>query len=212
VRETIARALDVSPSTFWLIEGSKNIDRSSTGLRMRVATGEEFAVSADDHRGVLRIEEQTGYRLGNVAGAICRSSIGLRFADDAGKTRTTGTLTAAEFLARIRQRLDEQEELQQVFQEESLETRKYQLLLEAELEASKSASRVAIRYLAYHPAKVSDDDNELQEVTFVLESLPSTDLDNYAVEVLPQSPNEMVRTRLCGFIRSVHRVKYTVTC
>ena len=210
-RDTIERGFGVSPSTFWLTEGPLNAGRFSAGLRMRVATGEEFAVSCDDARGVLVIGDQTGYRLGNVEGAICRSYIDLRFADDAGTTRTAGTLTPAEFLARIRQRLDEQEELKRVFQEESLETRKYQLLLEAELEASKSSFRVVFRYSAYHPAR-DGDDVKPQQVTFVLESAPQADLDNYAVEVLPQSPNKTARARLCGFVRSADRGNHTVTC
>ncbi len=210
IRDTIEKAFMISPSTFWLVEGPLNGGSRNTGLRMRVATGEEFAVSCDDLRGVLRIGEQTGYRLGNVAGAICRSYIGLRFADD-NETTTTGRLTAPEFLSRITQRLNEQEELQRVFQEESLETRKYQLLLEAELEASKSASRVILRYSAYHPATNGDDD-EPQEVAFVLESLPSPDLESYAIEVLPNLPCKAAKSRICGFVRSVDRGNRTITC
>ena len=213
IRATIERALAVSPSTFWLTEGSKNASRSNGKLSMRVATGEEFSVSCDDLRGVVRIGEQTGYRLGNVDGAICRSYVGLRFANDAGKSPKPGTLTAAEFLIRIRQRLDEQEELQRVFQEESLDTRKYQLLLEAELEANKSSSRVVFRYSTYHPAENGDENDEAQEVTFLLESPPSkTDLDNFAVEVLPHSPRKATPARMCGYVRSVDRGKHTVTC
>ncbi len=210
-RETIERAFSVSPSTFWLTEGPSNAGRSSGGLRVRVATGEEFAVSCDESRGVLVIGDQTGCRLGNVDGAICRSYIDLRFADDGGTARTAGTLSPADFLARIRQRLDEQEELRLVFQEESLETRKYQLLLEAELEASKSSSRVVFRYTAYHPAATGID-VEGPQVTFVLESAPSATLDNYAVEVLPQSPDKTARGRLCGFVRAVDAGNHTVTC
>ena len=213
IRATIERALAVSPSTFWLTEGPKNVSRSNGNLSMRVATGEEFSVSCDDLRGVVRIGEQTGYRLGIVDGAICRSYISLRFADDTGKTPETGTLTATEFLIRIRQRLDEQEELQRVFQEESLETRKYQLLLEAELEANKSSSRVVFRYSAYHPTRDGDDNEEPQEVTFVIESpFSKTDLDNFAVEVLPHSPRKATPARMCGYVRSVDRGKHTVTC
>jgi hypothetical protein len=209
IRDTIEKALTISPSTFWLVEGP--LGRHNAGLRMRVATGEEFAVSCDDLRGILRIGEQTGYRLGNVEGAICRSYIDLRFADDYEKTTTTGRLTASEFLFRIMQRLDEQEELQRVFQEELLETRKYQLLLEAELEARKSASRVIVQYSAYHPATNGDDD-EPQEVAFVLESLPSSDLESYAIEVLPNLPSKEAKSRICGFVRSVDRRNRTITC
>ncbi|HEY8750306.1 MAG TPA: DEAD/DEAH box helicase [Tepidisphaeraceae bacterium] len=213
VRDTIEKAIEISPSTFWLTEKPQPVGRSNANLVMRVATGEEFAASCDDQRGIVRIGEQTGYRLGNVDGAICRSYIGLRFADDTGTTPETGSLSATEFLARIRQRLDEQEELQRVFQEESLETRKYQLLLDAELEASKSSSRVVFRYSAYHPAANDDANDDAQEVTFLVESPPSkSDLDNYAVDVLPQSRNKATRTRMCGFIRSVDRDKRTVTC
>jgi hypothetical protein len=213
VRNTIQEAMEVSPSTFWLTEGPQNVGRSNAKLFMRVATGEEFAVSCDDPPGVLRIGEPTGYRLGNVDGAICRSFIGFQYADDAGKFPEMGKLSAAEFLARITQRLDEQEELQRVFQEESLETRKYQLLLEAELEASKSSSRVVFRYSTYLPAANGDESDNAQEVTFLLESPSSkTELDNYAVEVLPHLPTKAMRTRMCGFVRSVDRGQHTMTC
>ncbi|HEY1601460.1 MAG TPA: hypothetical protein VGG64_17800, partial [Pirellulales bacterium] len=123
IRITVERALSVSPSTFWLIEGPVTIGCGDATLRMRVATGEEFSVIADDRRGVLRFAEQIGCRLGNVDGALCRSYVGLRFADRTGAASEPGRLRADEFLARIRSRLDEQEELQRVFREESLETR-----------------------------------------------------------------------------------------
>lgn len=212
IRHTVERALGVSPSTFWLIEGPVSIGQADARLRVRVATGEEFAVTAVDGRGVLCIGDQTGYRLGNVDGAICRSYVGLRFADQTGTAPEPGRLRADEFLARIRHRLKEQEELQRVFREESLETRKYQLLLEAEMEASKSSARVAARYSAYHPAWGDGDGDGPREVAFVLESAPPTDLENYAVEVLPESPNKTARTRFCGFVRFVDRAQLTVTC
>ena len=110
-RNSLEKALSVSPSTFWLVEGPVSIHRPDAGLRVRVATGEEFAVAADD-RGFLRLGEQTGYRLGNVEGAICRSYVGLRFADQTDALSEPGRLGANEFLARIRRRLHEQEELQ----------------------------------------------------------------------------------------------------
>ncbi|MFO0819269.1 MAG: AAA domain-containing protein [Pirellulales bacterium] len=211
IRDTIEKAFTISPSTFWLVDGPFNVGRRNGGLRMRIATGEEYAVSCDDLRGILRIGEQTGFRLGNVEGAICRSYIVLHFAGDNSKITTTVRLTAPEFLSRIMKRLDEQEELQRVFQEESLETRKYQLLLEAELEASKSASRVVLHYSAYHPATNGDDD-EPQEVAFVLESLPTPDLESYAIEVLPKLPCKAAKSRICGFVRSVDRVNRTIMC
>jgi hypothetical protein len=212
VRETIEKAFEVSPSTFWLTEGHEPVGRSSANLFMRVATGEEFPVTSDDRHGVLRVGEQTGCRLGNVNGAICRSYVGLLFADTS-KPPASGTLTAADFLQRIRRRLDEQEELQRVFQEESLETRKYQLLLEAELEASKASSRVVLRYSTYQPATKDEDGAETPEVCFLLESPPpKTDLNNYAVEVLPHSPHAPKRTRLCGFVRALDRERQAVTC
>ena len=203
--------IDVSPSTFWLVEGHEYIGHTAA-LRLRVATGEEFAVLGGDIRGVLHIGEQTGCRLGNVEGAICRSYVGLRFDDQADQNPHRQPLAAAELLDRIKHRLDEHEELQRVFREESLETRKYQLLLEAELEASRAASRVILRYTAYHPAGGSDDDDGPQEVAFELESAATTDLDNYAVEVLPRSPDQTGCNRLCGFVRAVDRRKSTVTC
>jgi hypothetical protein len=213
VRDTIEKALENSPSTFWLTEGPQKAGRLNSTLLMRVATGEEFAVSCNDSRGVLIIGEQTGHRLGNADGTICRSYVGLRFADDSATTPVTGRLTADEFLSRIRQRMEEQEELKRVFQEESLETRKYQLLLEAELEASKSSSRVLFRYSAYRPAANGDESESAQEVTFLLELPPSkSDLGKYAVEVLPNEPNNGTRTRLCGFVKAVDQGKQTVTC
>jgi superfamily I DNA and/or RNA helicase len=213
VRDTIERALEVSPSTFWLTEGSPNLGPGKAKLAVRVATGEEFSVSFDDARSILYIGEQTGYRLGNVDGAICRSYVSLRFVDDTGAVPGSGVLATTEFLDRIRGRLEEQEELQKVFQEETLETRKYQLLLEAELEASKSSSRVVLHYSAYDPSTSSAGSDDAREVTFLLES-PSikSDLDNYALEVLPQSRNKGRSIRLCGFIRSADRLKNTVTC
>ena len=213
VRDTIERALEVSPSTFWQTEGPPNLESPNAKLSMRVATGEEFSASLDNPMGVLHIGEQTGYRLGNVDGSICRSFVGIRFADDTATTPETGTITASDFLFRIRQRLEEQEELQKVFQEETLETRKYQLLLEAELEASKSSSRVVFHYVTYHTSTNGDESDDAQEVTFLLESSPITsDLDNYATEVLPHSRNKGKPIRLCGSIRSVDRDKNTVTC
>jgi len=214
VRDTIERALQVSPSTFWLTEGPPNLGRPNAKLSMRVATGEEFSVSVDNSSGALHIGEQTGYRLGNVDGAICRSYVGLRFAGDTETTPEIGTLTASEFLVRIGQRLEEQEELQKVFQEETLETRKYQLLLEAELEAIKSSSRAVFHYSTYHLLLNGDESDDAQEVTFLLES-PSikSDLNNYnRVEVLPHSWNKGRPTRLCGFIRSVDQDKPALTC
>lgn len=213
VRQKIERSFEVSPSTFWLTEGPQSIGQSNTSLFMRVATGEEFSVSCDGRHGVLRIGSQTGHRLGNVEGAICRSYITLHFTEDSGTPTATGLLNAKEFLVRIRKRLDEQEELQKVFRKESLETRKYQLLLEAELEASKSSSRVVFRYSSYLTSINDDETAGEQDVTFLLESLPAKgDLDNYAVEVLPITSNKAIRTRLCGFVRSVDRRSHTVTC
>jgi len=177
---------------------------------MRVATGEEFPVVCDA-RGVLCVGEQTAYRLGDAGGAICRSYVGLRFSDGTRTTSKAGALRAAEFLVRIRHRLDEQEELQQVFREETLETRKYQLLLEAELEANKSSSRVALRYSAYHPATESGEGDDAQ-VTFLLESPPRADLEGYGVQVLPRTPAKATVPRVCGFVSAVNRVGNTVTC
>jgi hypothetical protein len=143
-RNTIEKAQAVSRSTFWLTKGPQNDRRANAELFMRVATGEEFPAYSGDRHGVLRIGEQTGYRLGSVEGAICRSYVGLHFADDARNTPETGTLTATEFLVRIRHRLDEQEELQRVFREESLETRKFAYAIHDRSPDSKLAE------LAYH--------------------------------------------------------------
>lgn len=211
-RNIIERGLGVSPSTFWLIEKPVHLGRVSADLRVRVATGEEFAVSCDERRGVLVIGEQTGHRLGMVDGPICRSYVRLHFGDQPETARLPGLLNAAEFVSRIQRRLDEQEELQRVFREEILETRKYQLLLEAELEASKSSSRVVLRYSAYNAAPDREQGDGPREVVFSLESAPQSNLDNYALEVLPQSPNRAASAKLCGFVRSVDRVQRTATC
>lgn len=213
VRDTIQRAVAVSPSTFWLGRDPQNTAAPDSALVMRVATGEEFSVVPDESSGVLAVGEQTGYRLGHVDGAICRSYIGLSFVDEPRKNLGTETLAAADFLARIRRRLAEQDELLQVFKEESLETRKYQLLLEAELEATQSSSRINLHYSSYHPTSNGDESDGACEVTFVLEGAPSkTDLDNYAVEVRPHTPNTANSDRLCGFIRSIDSVQNRITC
>lgn len=208
-QSVIEHAFRVSPSTFWFVEGSVSQGRVDTGIRVRVATGEEFAVNCDKRSGILHIGERTGVRLGNVNGPICRSYVGLQFEN---QSRASTLLPADEFLSRIRERLTEQEELQRVFQEESLETRKYQLLLEAELEASKVASRVVLHYSSYHAATKEDNDEEPKEITFVLNSPLPAALDHYAVEVLPQCPNPLVKRRLCGFVRSLDRNRRTITC
>lgn len=210
VRGTIQRALEVSPSTFWLSGGPQQSEPADATLFMRVATGEEFPVSYDHGRGVLCVGEQSAYRLGDAKDAICRSYVEFHFCD-AAEPVPAGSLDAVEFLARIRHRLGEQEELQQVFREETLETRKYQLLLEAELEASKSASRVVLRYTSYHPATESEEGNGEQEVTFQLESAPWTDLEGYAVQVLPPLAKGAAN-RVCGFVSAVDPGRQTVTC
>ena len=55
--------------------------------------------------------------------------------------------------------------------------------------------------------------DESREVVFMVDFLTEkADLNNYAVEVLPYSPNKAKLTRLCGFVRSVDREKHLVTC
>ena len=46
----------------------------------------------------------------------------------------------------------------------------------------------------------------------MLASKPPANLETYAVEVLPESPNKTMRGRMCGFVRSVDRVQRTATC
>jgi hypothetical protein len=65
----------------------------------------------------------------------------------------------------------------------------------------------------YRPAANGDENDDPQEIIFLLESAPSvTDFENYAVEVLPRSPSKAKRTRICGFVRSVDRGNHEVTC
>lgn len=153
----IKTALDISSDTFWL-RNAKNED-----VLLRLATGEEFKVKLDSRTGLLCIGKQVGLRLGNVDGDICKSAVSICL--EGVDQPHNPVISGAEFLDRIVDRLDEQDELRSIFQEEILETGKYQLLLEAEMQASNSRDRINLAFSRYATPKDSETDHVSFNVT-----------------------------------------------
>jgi hypothetical protein len=191
----IKKAREISSHTFWLR------DSKDDAVLLRLASGEEFAVTPDERTGVLRICEQVGLRLGNVDGDICKSNISLcvQGIDQPGAEVITGT----EFIARIAERLDEQDELRSIFQEEVLETGKYQLLLEAEMQASNARERISVGFSRYSTSNRSGS----EQVTFTVSKGDLSSVDTQmAVEVIA-SPKT-----LHGYVRKIDNEGRQVDC
>jgi hypothetical protein len=192
----IKAAFSISPDTFWL----RNQEDSQ--LAVRIATGEEYAVFLDSNGKTLNIGQQIGYRLGLVDGEICKSSVELRIkgVDES----ESNSISPIEFLKKVTQRLDEQAELRSIFQEEVLESNKYQMLLEAVLEASRSESGCSCLFSNYH---VSTDSDSRPEVTFVIEDGKQGDVSTQmAAEVVTRS------RRFQGYVSHVDAEQGHIRC
>ena len=172
----IRNALEISADTFWL--------RSTKGneILLRLATGEEFPVKTSDRSEAILVGEQVGLRLGHVDGAICKSSVSLCIND--GNHPSQPVINGGDFLERISQRLDEQDELRSIFEEEVLETGKYQLLLEAEIQASKSQSKIEASFSKFEIL----NNRETDQVRFFCKDDISS-VDNQMACLLYTSPS-----------------------
>lgn len=191
----IGRALEISSETFWL-RNSK-----ADEVLLRLASGEEFAVMPDKRTGILRIGEQVGLRLGNVDGDICKSSVSLCVQ---GIDQPSGAvITGTDFIARITDRLDEQDELRSIFQEEALETGKYQLLLEAEMQASSAREQISVAFSNYSCSNGS----ESEQVSFTVNrgDLSSVDTQMAAEVFVPSKTFH-------GYVRRIDNEKGRVHC
>jgi hypothetical protein len=191
----IMRARDISADTYWLRNAGNDT------IILRLATGQEFRVSQDVRTGLIAIGDQVGMRLGNIDGEICKSSVSLciQGVDQPANPIIGGT----EFLDRIVGRLDEQDELRRVFQEEVLETGKYQHLLEAEIQAAGSTNRINLDFSSYE----IPHNSEIEHVSFSVSRGDLSQVDmQMAAEVLGSKKS------IHGYVRSIDHEGRRVCC
>jgi hypothetical protein len=205
--ELIARLRDESPVTFWRRPGLAGDPRDNPDAVLRFGSGEEFPVYKEPGANHLRLGEQVAPRLGTVDCPLYRSAVELRPLDVDEDTDHLPLVQVDAFLANVERRIVEQEELIAVFREGKLETRRYQLLLEAELEAGRQASQFEA---PFSTASASLNDHKADEegratgkhLRFHLEggaALPS-EVKGYAVEVRFGSELQDERPAVCGWL------------
>ena len=203
LRREIEQELYVSPQTFWIRESGNCYDSQ---LIMRLGNGSEFSVVATPTEQYLKVREKIGARIGIVDGVICSSRIDLSFSDSSSQGKT---VTASDFVKRIHERLDEQDELHNAFEEEILETKKYQLILEAAIEASKAEPLFDIPYDSYNVSECE----EFNSVSFAVEISRIPSNLPFELSILFRGrPSSKKSRELCGYLREINRQKSTIVC
>jgi hypothetical protein len=216
-QKLLARIAVESPITFWRRPCLPGDPTNDVVLILRVGSGEEFAARRHPGSDTLQIGEKVAWRFGTVDCLLYRSAVELAVNKPGKQGADTGVVSAGAFVNLVDNRLAEQEELLAVFKEEALETRKYQLLLEAELEAAGQASRLETVFDGQHSlAAVDEPDRPAatagEIVRFLLpEALLRTDLAQFAVEVF-DGGTERSSAVLRGWVASVDESGRWVDC